>query len=218
MERGLIITLPNFDDATSYLAYYSKEILVEIIKRGNIKIKEISNKQDLTMKYFSEVIRKLNYNFIIFNGHGEEDSIYGYKDEILIKVGFNEELLKERIVYARSCNAGMILGPKTMKNNKEGCFIGYTLPFVFFIDQKWSAKPNNDNTARIFLEPSNLLPISLIKGNSTGESNNRSKRAIIKNMKNILKNEKEPGADSLLAGLWNNYIGQVLIGNENAKI
>jgi len=105
-----------------------------------------------------------------------------------------------------------------MKNNKEGCFIGYKLPFVFFIDERWSAKPNNDNTARLFLEPSNSIPISLIKGNSAIESHDNSRRAIIKNMKKILRNEKEPGIDSLLAGLWNNFNGQVIYGNKEAKL
>ncbi len=194
MERGLLITLPNFDDATSYLAYYSKEIIIEAYNKGLIKIKEMTDKSELNLKSFSEILNNLDYNFVIFNGHGTEDSIYGYKDEVLVKVGNNEELLKERVIYARSCNAGLILANESMKNNKKGCFIGYKFPFVFFIDERWSSKPNNDNTAKLFLEPSNLLPISLIKGNSAMDSYKNSRRAMLKNMKKTLKNEKEPGA------------------------
>ncbi len=217
MERGLIITLPDFDNATSYLSYYSKEIIVEVNNKS-FKLKEINEKHNLNREYFSEILKKLDYNFIVFNGHGEEDAIYGYKDEVLVKVGENENLLRERIIYARSCDAGLVLGPEIMKNNNHGCFIGYKLPFIFFIDERWSAKPNNDNTARLFLEPSNFVPLSLIKGNSALESHNNSKRAIIKNMKKILRNKNEPGADSLLAGLWNNFNGQVIYGNKEARL
>ena len=56
------------------------------------------------------------------------------------------------------------LGPECMKKTKEGCFIGYNLPFVFFMDEKWTTNPNNDKVAGLFLEPSNLVPISIIEG------------------------------------------------------
>jgi len=59
MERGLIITLPNFDDATSYLVYYSKEIISEFNNKGYLHIKEISEKQNLNMKSFSEILKKI---------------------------------------------------------------------------------------------------------------------------------------------------------------
>ena len=32
--------------------------------------------------------------------------VYGYKSNLIIKLGKNDKQLKERIVYARSCNAG----------------------------------------------------------------------------------------------------------------
>ena len=37
-------------------------------------------------------------------------------------------------------------------------------------------------------------------------------------MKKILRNKNEPGADSLLAGLWNNFNGQVIYGNKEARL
>ena len=62
---------------------------------------------------------------IIFNGHGSDTAIAGHKDSVIVESGVNDFLLKERITYARSCHAGKILGRECMKNNKEGCFIGY---------------------------------------------------------------------------------------------
>ena len=61
-----------------------------------------------------------------------------------------------------------------MKNDREGCFIGYKLPFMFYIDERWRSNPHKDNVAPIFLEPSNLVPISLIKGNSALQAHEKS--------------------------------------------
>ncbi len=215
MQKGLIITCPRYDDATEYLYYFSK-IIIEEAKNRNVKLKEITD-EEVEINNFSKIVTKLDYNLIVLNGHGSADSIYGYKDCVLIKVGENEHLLNGRITYARSCNAAQILGEKCVESNKESCFIGYSLPFVFVMDARWSAKPHNDNKAKLFLEPSNLIPISLIKGQSTQDAYENSKKQILKNLKKVI-NSKEADSFVLTWALWNNYFGQVLLGNPEAKI
>ncbi len=104
-----------------------------------------------------------------------------------------------------------------MKNDKEGCFIGYKLPFMFYIDDRWRSNPHKDNVAPLFLEPSNLIPISLIKGNTTFHASENSKKQILKTIKKVL--ETGSGEAFLFAEkLWNNYTGQVLIGNGSATL
>ena len=127
-------------------------------------------------------------------------------------------MLRDRIVYARACSAGAELGKEAVKDN-NGCFIGYRYPFSFWIDERWSAKPSNDNIARLYLEPSNEIIFSLVRRKTTQEANERSRRVMLENMRKILRLEgkKEPGAMGMLQVLWNNFDGQVLHGNALAK-
>lgn len=211
MKQGLLITCPEYDDATAYLTYFSKTIL-EAAANKSLKTKKIKDKE-LNMKSFSQIIKRLDYRLTVLNGHGSPDSIFGYKKNLIVKLGKNDKLLKERIVYARSCNAGLILGSKCMDRTKKGCFIGYNLPFIFYMDQKWTTKPHNDKVAELFLDPSNLVPISIIKGHTTLEAHNNAKKGMLKTMKRLLKGQQEEETPFYLEALWNNYSGQVISGN-----
>jgi len=61
----------------------------------------------------------------------------------------------------------------------------------------------------------NLLPISLLKGNSALHAHENSKKQILNNINKVLR---RGGNESFLfaQALWNNYLGQVLIGNPSA--
>jgi len=148
MPRGLIITCPEHDDATSYLTYFSQKIIAQAEKKA-LKVKKIKD-EDLNFTNFSKILTKLNYNLLVLNGHGSADSIYGYKKNVIVQAGKNSDAIKERLVYARSCNAGVRLGPESMEKTKNGCFIGYNLPFIFYMDSKWTTKPHNDRVAELF--------------------------------------------------------------------
>lgn len=207
--------MPRHEYAVEYLSVFSKSIGQEASKRG-IKVKELKDKS-ANREELEAFLRRLNYKMIVFNGHGSETTICGYKDLPLVQVGLNESLLKGRITYARSCWAGSILGEESMKNDPEGCFIGYTLPFMFYIDERWRSNPSKDNIAPLFLEPSNLVPISLIKGNITIHAHENSKKQILKMIKRVLREGSEE-AFLFAEKLWNNYTGQVLIGNASAAL
>ena len=215
MNKGIIITLPRHEYATDYLAVSSKSIIQEADKRG-IKVKELKDKS-ANRKDFETFIKSLDYKMVVFNGHGSEDTISGYKDTPIVQAGVNDSLLEGRITYARSCWAGCVLGEQCMKNDREGCFIGYKLPFMFYIDERWRSNPHKDNVAPIFLEPSNLVPISLIKGNSALQAHEKSKKQILKTINKILRKGSDE-AFLFAEKLWNNYTGQVLIGNESATL
>lgn len=214
MNKGIIITLPRYEFTVNYLTVYSKKIIEEANKK-NIKIKELKE-EEANKKYFEDVLKSLDYKMIIFNGHGSEEAISGHKGELIIQNGINDSLLKGRISYARSCWAGRVLG-KCMEDDKEGCFIGYELPFMFYYDEMWVANPYKDKIAPIFLEPSNLIPISLIKGNTSLQAHEKSKSQTLKTIKRILRSGNK---ESFLFAekLWNNYIGQVIIGNKSAVL
>ena len=206
------MTLPKWDNVTEYLSQFSNQIIEEADHQG-VKYKSIEGK-DANKINFEKILRGLDYNFIVFNGHGSPSTIKGHKNEVIIEVGNNESLLNGRIVYARACEAGAELGKScTEKNN--GCFIGYSLPFVFWADKTWDSIPKKDETARLFLEPSNMVPISLIKGHTAKEAHKTSKLHILKNLRKEVKKNTED-TPLIIEGLLNNYHGQVLLGNENA--
>src|SRR3989344_3209610 len=162
MRQGIILTLTRWDTLTEYLSAFSYSIELEAEDKG-INIKPL-NEKDANKEEFEKVLNELDYNMIVFNGHGSEDSIEGDKGKVLIKVGENDHILQNRIVYARSCKAAAILGEKCTENS-GGCFIGYLWPFEFYFNEKWAANPIKDNIASMFIEPANLIPTTIIKGN-----------------------------------------------------
>jgi len=214
MNKILLTTRPDYDDGTAYLSYYTSLILRKAEELG------IDNKDfhgnDLTVEKVIKYIIKKEPKLIFVNGHGNSESLEGNKEDILFSTDKNIELLKNKIVYARACHAGLSFGPKMVKDNK-GCFIGYNTPFSFWIDGSRSSTPAKDKTAELFLLPSNEVMLSLIKGNDAETSNEKSKEMIIENMKKVLRMEekKEPGAIGWLEILWNNFDGQVLYGKRD---
>src|SRR3989338_2892933 len=215
MKKGMIITLPRYDDTTEYISQWSDEIN-DAGKKAGIRIKPL-NDEIVNKEEFEKVIDKLDYKLVVLNGHGSETSIFGHNDEILIDEKINGRILTNRITYSRSCNSAFSLGVKCMKNNREGCFIGYNVKFTFYIDNKRSATPKKDRTAGMFLSPSNLVPISIIKGNPSYEAHERARRQMLKNINKILM-EKTKDSFLIASALWNNYMGQTLLGNKEARL
>jgi len=217
MSKTILITRPCYDDPTSYLFCYAGLI----IKEAEEKMFSILDlkKPRLTRENFTKMIEKNNPVMIFFNAHGTETAIYGDKiveeEEILVEENVNHELLNSRLVYARACWSAVSLGNKACLNN--GCFIGYSLPFSFWIDERWSAKPLNDNTAKLFLEPSNLIISSLLKGNTAEESVIKSNEMSKKNILKLLKEKEEPGAVASMSLLWSNMQCLQISGNKGMK-
>lgn len=215
MKKGLIITRPRYDDVTEYFSQFSKNILKDA-KGAGFPVKDLVDKWAVKSS-FESVAENFPFSLTVLNGHGNAKEIFGQDKKPLISEGINEKLLAGRITYARACEAGASLGKSVISLNQDGCFIGYELPFQFYGDITWAANPIKDNTARIFLEPSNAVPISLINGKTALESHENAKRMMLKNLNKALRNTDK---DSLAVAeaLWNNYEGQVLLGNENASL
>ena len=212
MKKGLIITLPQSDDVTEYLAVFSRPIINECKIRA-IKFHELKQGK-ANKKKFERSIKSYDYNFVIFNGHGEKNYITGHQNEKIIIKGENDNLLNKRITYARSCWAAAGLGNCYNKDNK-GCFIGYNIPFMFLIDITRATNPIKDKIAEIFFKTSNRVPIGIIKGQTAERANENSKKAMLKGIKKaLIKRDKDSRAIAEI--LWNNYSAQILLGNKNA--
>lgn len=110
----ILITRPLYDHTTQYLAQWSKKIIDLAKERGN-QIVDLKNNR-VTRKIFEDIVRKIQPKLVLFNGHGESDTILGQHDKPLVIAGENEDLLARRIIYSLSCKSAQIVGPKSIEN------------------------------------------------------------------------------------------------------
>ena len=212
-----LITMPNYDDATSYLYCYAEE-LVKFAEEKNIAVTKLKRPR-LRRKIFEESITKQNPQLLLFNAHGDETTIYGDKvegeEEYLIREKENHQLLTGRLTYARACSAAASLGKACTQ--KDGCFIGYNQPFSFWTDTSRTTTPLKDKVAQLFLQPSNELAIALLCGKSAREAADTFFNMSKKNILHLLAKQDEPGAMASAMLLWNNMTAQEVLGNEQMR-
>ncbi len=208
------MTRPDYDDGTAYLSCYASLIL-KLAKEKDISVKDFLGKNANAVNV-SKYVSKKNPKLLFINGHGNNNSLEGDKDEILFSIDNGLELLRDKIVYARACHAGLSFGWEMVSCN-SGCFIGYKFSFSFWMSEARSSTPLKDKTAALFLIPSNEVVSCLICGKTTKEANELSKKKIVESMQKVLdlNKKKEPGAMELSKILWTNYSGQVLHGNKD---
>ncbi len=204
---------PAHDNVTSYLWHYCKELVEESENRGFDTL--FKDKKDAIFKTVIPIIQNKNPHFIMFNGHGSPNLICGHNDEILIKYEQNHELLRKKLVYSLSCSSASILGRSI--GDDQTTFIGYTEEFAVGMDTNNQASVRRDKRAKLFLEPSNVLVTSLLKGNSAKESVEKAKSLMKKNISK-LRTDTSPDAKDYVPFLFNNYSALSLFGNAQKKI
>lgn len=213
MSKELLITRPEHDDTTHYLSNWSKQA-IGIAQSKGVKIFDLHRKRASKTDVIS-ILSKMEPGLVIFNGHGSDNLVAGWNDEPLVLAGENEPLLREKIVYAVSCSSAKKLGPKSVDSGAR-TYIGYDDDFVFFYDPNKITSPLKDNTAKLFLEPSNELIVSLIKGNTSEESCRRSKQLFKKNIRRLLSSEATREETSMARYLWWDMVHQVCLGDEKS--
>jgi hypothetical protein len=208
---SILITRPKHDGATRYLFYWAEKI-IGLAKQKGIKILDLKEKR-ANKKEFVSIMSKMKPLLIFLNGHGADDRVNGHNDEILIKAGENEDLLKNKIVYTLSCRSGNDLGPKSI-NAGTLSYVGYNDDFVFIWDEDKLTRPLEDKTAELFLGPSNYVVESLLKGHTVDESYKRSQKLFIDNIQKVLTSESSYLAPYLL---WDAR-HQVCLGDGASKL
>lgn len=212
---SLLITRPDHEPTTKYLSAWSEKI-IKLAKDKSQKVIDLKGKK-VTRKEFEGRISKLNPSLVVLNGHGSATAIGGQDDEILIEAGDNDHLLNSRITYAVSCSCGKKLGPKSVENG-NGTFIGYDDDFVFTSDRRYLSKPMEDKRAQPFMEASNHIAISLLKGHIANDASKRSKAMFEKSYKDLLSSNSDVNSLQDARLLWWNMTHQVCLGNMDAKI
>lgn len=215
MICAVLITRPDHDLVTSYFFYWSIYVINEAKQKG-IKVLDLEKKK-ATKKNFESYIEKHQPSFVFFNGHGSKESIAGYNDEVLIRINQKEKLLFKKIIYARSCDAGNKLGPWCVEKGTLA-FIGYGKKYNLGYTPSCVTRSLDDKVAKLFLEPSNLIPISLIKGNKVKDACRKSQEAMLKNIRFMLSTKATSAQKDAVPYLWANKKYQVVLGDGEACI
>ncbi len=210
-----LITRPDHDDTVFYLHEFSKE-LIEIAKEKGLKVLDCDRKK-ANRKTVQQMIQEQKPELVMFNGHGNLTTICGQKNEALIKQSENEEILNEKIIYARSCSTASSLGHSSVKNGAKA-YIGYTEDFVFLIDNSRTASPLKDEFAKPFLTASNQIIKSLLNGRTALEAHQRSQNVFGEQIEALQKSDAPPEAQHMLPWLFWDKTSQTIIGDKNAQI
>lgn len=216
MEKRLLITRPEYDDTTHYLSNWSKASLRAATSKG-VRVFDL-DRERATKAEVESMLTKQNPQLVILNGHGDDNMVTGHKGEPLIIGGQNETLLKGKMTYAISCKSAKELGRKAVRSGGES-YLGYEDDFIFFYDPHKISRPVEDETAELFLKPAiEIIFNSLLKGNTMGESSEKSKQSMKLNINRLLSSESSKEEISLARYLWWNMRNQVCLGKSEAKL
>lgn len=213
MNFNFLITRPEHDDTTFYLSNWSKETINLAEKKG-LRINDL-HCEKANKKEFEGRVSKFCPDLIVLNGHGDEDTVTGHKNQELISIQSEDKFLKLNIVYAISCRSAKNLGKKCVEKGTK-CYVGYDDDFIFVYEKEKISRPLSDETAKLFLEPSKLFIESVIKNNSVKDALKRSKNKIKENLIKTLSGDEQ---ETLLARyLWWNLRNFKFHGDDNIKI
>ncbi len=215
MNKILLITRPNHDPGTNYLYYWSS-LVIDMAEEKGINVLDL-DKNKATKKNFDSYLKRHNPKLIFLNGHGDQENITGFDNEPLLTKNKDENLLDKRIIYARCCDAAVQLGDAAVKNGALA-FIGYKRSYRLGHSPSSITRPLQDKIAELFLTPSNLVAISILKGNSVGYANSNSVSAMWSNFRFMLSSSATPAQRDAARHMWHNIQSQVLLGENSAKL
>lgn len=214
MTSKALITRPQHDKVTEYFAWWSNDIL-SVAEQKGVDLIDLGADQ-VTREHFENYLNKQKPSLIIINGHGNKDCFTGHDLEPLVIKDDNEKILKDKITYVRSCSSAARLGPASVAKGAK-TFIGYRLPFSFLTNKNRSCTPSEDKLANIFKEPSNIIPISLLKGNSAEEADAKARNKYKELIRQYGTSNTDPDAQSIRRWLFWNMRAQVVLGDTTAK-
>lgn len=212
MSRTLLLTNSGYDIATSYLDCWHEKLVEVARKRADTCVLELRG-EDFNRENFTRIIEREQPHFIIFNGHGSEDSLHGHNRELLIKVDDNEYLFNNRIVHTLACKSGVVLGPRLIDIGAIA-YIGYIKDWEMWNQGKDTPEGRrNDWLANLFLEPAFAAVISIIEGSTVEEAFKWSQQVYSKNLALLIQ---DPSNSVYAASLFSNLRSQICLGEAGA--
>lgn len=211
MSCSVLITRYRYDDITTYMHYWSEQIINQAIEK-NLDNYDLKNSNAIRDK-FESYLRRQSPTFIFVNGHGNSRELCGYDNQVLID---ENSKLSTKLIYARSCDSATILGGHLTANGVEA-FIGYNRKFTLCFLPAHNTRPLSDPLAKYFLEPSNLVATTILKGHSASTADSRSKDAMSKNVRKMLSSDSTDDEKYAARFLWANLKSQVLLGDGKSR-
>ncbi|MBI4600145.1 hypothetical protein HY732_04490 [Candidatus Uhrbacteria bacterium] len=206
----LLITRPQHDLTTRYISSWAIEAIRHAERKGHAVID--LQKEKANRKEFVGRIEKVKPHIVFLNGHGSSDCVTGHDNEVLVGTGVNHEVLHGRITYALSCASGKFLGSKIGQDN-QSAYIGFNDDFIFAANMKYSTRPLEDTVARPFMESSNQVVNSLLKGHTVDEATERSRDMYRKHYARLSSSIANPDAIQAAQLLWWNMRNLIWSGN-----
>jgi hypothetical protein len=198
MKRSLVATCPDFDRMTRYLSTWAGEILKYCEAHGNATFVlrgEKANRHNLESS-----VRKHRPDILFLNGHGDDSRVAGHNNDIILDKD-NIKIAAGTNIYALSCNSAARLGPLAMKNSAKG-YIGYTKEFIMLSNAAKTAHGAIDDKARLFLEPSNAIVQSLVKGSTADGATEKGRRAFLDSIQKAVNSDVQSDDDKLVPYLF----------------
>jgi hypothetical protein len=206
------ISRPDFELAT-YLGSLALKHAVDYMRGHGLTVDDLNGNNAVRTK----VLDSLSRNDPIFFtgvGHGSPTVFTGQNFNYIWWVCDCREL-RGRVVYLLSCLTGQQLGPDMVRNKGAWCYIGYRVEFAWV--QAAYIDPLMDRYGKAFFEPVLEIINRLADGYTTGAAY---KSSIDKwnYWINYWSGSRDPVAPLVLQLLLWDRDGQVLIGDENARI
>lgn len=213
MDKTMLITRPKHDNLTYYLNVWMGEAKTFAEKQG-INVIDLEGENANRIKFESYVKKGPIIKFIVFNGHGNEETVTGHNNEEIVHAGVNENLLSDKIIYSISCASAKTLGLKSVENGAVA-YIGYKDDFYLYYKDT-ETKPLNDDLAGLFLQHAIDLIEYIIKGNSTGIAFDKAKKTLKESI--LATMVSKSFSPDITAALWHDYISFAIEGEKDALL
>lgn len=216
MATILLITRPKHDLTTRYISTWAQKVIEEAATRGHTVLDLPGSRA--RRDNIESMIAKQRPQLLFFNGHGNDGCVSGHDDEILIAAGENDAILTGALVYALSCRSARVLGVQSV-NKGARAYIGYSDDFVFLITTTTKqTRPADDRLAALFLDPSNQVVLSLLKGHTAQTAHSKAKRDYARTIQKLLTSETNRGDTVTVRYLHWNMRHLVYHGDGNAGV
>jgi len=212
MSRCLLITRPEHDEVNCYLCKWSEKVIDEAEKKG-LDVIDLRRRK-ANKRRFIGTLKKVNPGLVFMNGHGDAVSVWGHNDEVIL----GDDDVKDidaSIIFARSCDSARVFGEAAVVQ-KVKAFLGYRRSFWLAIDPEKASNPLDDETAKLFLEPSNYVVIALLKGHTASLANQKAKEKFLENIRKLMASNPSSEDRDIIKALYWNMINQVCLGDKDA--
>lgn len=213
MTKTILVTRPSHDTTTTYLSYWAEDI-IQIARTKSFKVLDLPSSK-ATRNLFTSYILKQNPQFLFMNGHGSPTQVTGHNNESLLDLS-NTSVIKNKILYAVSCDAAKVLGSKVVTEGAQA-FIGYEESFGFVHSTDRDCTPPKDKIVDPFKTASNAVPQTLLKGHSVNESYLKSQKQFRDEIRKHALSDARPENKEIRFWLFWGMQCQKLYGNPHAQ-